>query len=233
MKKSILTAVLATLWLGACAQPMMRPQGPLNEFSAMEGTTALQYNLPMERNIESRAGYGPAFYIFPDQKLDESTALTLARELKIIDLAAQNGGRICVVNPAGNQWQASDVQAFHDLINHGGPGKGIQIIASETENRLPDGKGIGKIAARGKPFSLNHPENTSRKGNHMEKEKIERINELARKRKTVGLTDEEKKEQDDLRKEYIAGFRSNLQELLDSVTVQEPDGTRHKLQKKI
>ena len=67
----------------------------------------------------------------------------------------------------------------------------------------------------------------------MEKEKIERINELARKRKTVGLTDEEKKEQDDLRKEYIAGFRSNLQELLDSVTVQEPDGTRHKLQKKI
>ena len=91
MKRHILTAVLATLWLGACAQPMMRPQGPLNEFSAMEGTTALQYNLPMERNIESRAGYGPAFYIFPDQKLDESTALTLARELNIIDLAAKNG----------------------------------------------------------------------------------------------------------------------------------------------
>ena len=129
MKRHILTAVLATLWLGACAQPMMRPQGPLNEFSAMEGTTALQYNLPMERNIESRAGYGPAFYIFPDQKLDESTALTLARELNIIDLAAQNGGRICVVNPAGNQWQASDVQAFHDLINRGGPATNIKVVA--------------------------------------------------------------------------------------------------------
>ncbi|MBQ8073237.1 MAG: DUF896 domain-containing protein [Clostridia bacterium] len=66
----------------------------------------------------------------------------------------------------------------------------------------------------------------------MEKEKIERINELARKRKTVGLTEAEQAEQDSLRKEYIAGFRSNLQELLDSVVVQNPDGTRHKLQKK-
>ena len=66
----------------------------------------------------------------------------------------------------------------------------------------------------------------------MEKEKIERINELARKRKTVGLTEAEQAEQDSLRKEYIAGFRSNLQELLNSVVVQNPDGTRHKLQKK-
>ena len=66
----------------------------------------------------------------------------------------------------------------------------------------------------------------------MEKEKIERINELAWKRKTMGLTEAEQAEQDSLRKEYIAGFRSNLQELLDSVVVQNPDGTRHKLQKK-
>ena len=66
----------------------------------------------------------------------------------------------------------------------------------------------------------------------MEKEKIERINELARKRKTEGLTPEEQAEQDALRKEYIAGFRNNLQELLDSVVVQHPDGTRQKLQKK-
>ena len=66
----------------------------------------------------------------------------------------------------------------------------------------------------------------------MEKEKIDRINELARKRKTVGLTPEEQAEQDALRKEYIAGFRNNLQELLDSVVVQEPDGTRRKLQRK-
>ena len=43
-----MVATLALLWMEACAQPMMRPQGPLNEFSAIEGTSALQYNLPME-----------------------------------------------------------------------------------------------------------------------------------------------------------------------------------------
>ena len=67
----------------------------------------------------------------------------------------------------------------------------------------------------------------------MEKEKIDRINELARKRKSVGLTEDEFREQETLRREYIDGFRSNLQELLDSVVVQNPDGSRRKLQKKI
>ena len=66
----------------------------------------------------------------------------------------------------------------------------------------------------------------------MEKEKIERINQLARKRKTEGLTEAEQAEQDALRKEYIAGFRGNLQELLDSVVIQNPDGSRQKLQRK-
>ena len=64
----------------------------------------------------------------------------------------------------------------------------------------------------------------------MEKEKIERINELARKRKAEGLSEEEQLEQETLRKEYISGFRNNLQELLDSMVVQEPDGSRHRLQ---
>ncbi len=66
----------------------------------------------------------------------------------------------------------------------------------------------------------------------MEKEKIERINQLARKRKAEGLTEAERAEQEALRKEYIAGFRSNLQELLDSVVIQNPDGRRQKLRKK-
>lgn len=75
IKRFALSAMLMALGIGAVAQPMMRrPQGPLNEFSAVEGSPVLQYNLPMERNIESRAGNGPAFYIFPDQKLDEKAA---------------------------------------------------------------------------------------------------------------------------------------------------------------
>ena len=123
-----MVATLLLLCLGAVAQPMRRPQGPLNEFSAMEGTTALQYNLPMERNIESRAGYGPAFFIFPDQKLDEKSALDLAKELKIIEIAAEFGGRICVVNPAGAKWQASDVQAFRDLMGRSGGATNVKIV---------------------------------------------------------------------------------------------------------
>ena len=48
-------------------------------------------------------------------------------------------------------------------------------------------------------------------------DKIDRINELARKAKEKGLTDEEIKERDALRKEYIAAFRENLKAQLDSI----------------
>ena len=44
----------------------------------------------------------------------------------------------------------------------------------------------------------------------MEPKKIERINELAKKKKTVGLTPEEKVEQAKLREEYIEGYRRSL-----------------------
>ena len=44
----------------------------------------------------------------------------------------------------------------------------------------------------------------------MERKKIERINELARKKKTEGLTEEETAEQAALRHEYLAEFRENL-----------------------
>ncbi len=66
----------------------------------------------------------------------------------------------------------------------------------------------------------------------MEPKKIERINELARKQKAGGLTEEEAREQAELRKEYLAGYRENLKMMLDSIVVQEKDGTRHPLKKK-
>lgn len=66
----------------------------------------------------------------------------------------------------------------------------------------------------------------------MEASKIKRINELARKKKDVGLTEEEQAEQDILRKEYIAGYRENLKIMLDGIIVQEKDGSRHPLRKK-
>ena len=66
----------------------------------------------------------------------------------------------------------------------------------------------------------------------MEKEKIERINFLAKKSKTEGLTEEEKIEQKALRDEYIAGFRANLRGILDNTYIQNPDGSKTKVESK-
>ena len=63
-------------------------------------------------------------------------------------------------------------------------------------------------------------------------ERIARINELAHKAKAEGLTDEELKERDKLRREYIDSVKGNLAAQLDSMKVQQPDGTIVKLQKK-
>ena len=54
---------------------------------------------------------------------------------------------------------------------------------------------------------------------------LERINELARKSRTVGLTEEEKDEQALLRAEYIASVRRNLKAQLDNIDIQEKYGT--------
>ena len=63
-------------------------------------------------------------------------------------------------------------------------------------------------------------------------EKINRINELYRKSKAEGLTEEEKKEQDLLRKEYIANVRRNLKAQLDNIDVVSEDGTVENLGEK-
>lgn len=60
-------------------------------------------------------------------------------------------------------------------------------------------------------------------------EKVERINALARKSRTEGLTEEEKAEQAALRQEYVRAVRESLEAQLDHTTIVEPDGTRHKL----
>ena len=64
----------------------------------------------------------------------------------------------------------------------------------------------------------------------MDKKKIERINELAKKKKTVGLTDSEAQEQEALRREYIAEFRASFGGILKNTVVQYPDGSRTSLE---
>lgn len=52
----------------------------------------------------------------------------------------------------------------------------------------------------------------------MEQAKIDRINELARKNKTIGLTEGEKAERAVLRKEYLNAIRENFRKTLDSIS---------------
>ena len=59
----------------------------------------------------------------------------------------------------------------------------------------------------------------------MNEEKIARINELSRKSKAEGLTEEDRQEQAILRKEFIANVRMNLKSQLDSIDLVNEDGS--------
>ena len=59
----------------------------------------------------------------------------------------------------------------------------------------------------------------------MDARKIDRINTLAHKAKSVGLTDEEKREQTLLREEYLESIRASLRSRLDSIDIKETDGS--------
>ena len=66
----------------------------------------------------------------------------------------------------------------------------------------------------------------------MDKKDIDRINELARKAKTVGLNEVEEAERAALRAQYLLEFRANMRATLDSVLVEQEDGTYQPLKKK-
>lgn len=66
----------------------------------------------------------------------------------------------------------------------------------------------------------------------MDRELIDRINELARKKKTEGLSGLELKEQADLRAQYLAEFRASLEATMEQIWIENEDGVYEKLQKK-
>ena len=66
----------------------------------------------------------------------------------------------------------------------------------------------------------------------MEHSKILRINELAKKQRTTGLTPAEVEEQKALRQEYLDDFRKGMEAMLDGVVLKRPDGSLEKLKKK-
>lgn len=59
----------------------------------------------------------------------------------------------------------------------------------------------------------------------MEKKLLDRIGELARKKKTEGLSTEELEEQKKLYKLYLGEIRSQFNSTLDNVSVKEKDGS--------
>ncbi len=63
-------------------------------------------------------------------------------------------------------------------------------------------------------------------------EVISRINQLAKKAKTDGLTQEETKERDKLRRIYIDSVKANLVQQLENTYIVSPDGTKKKIEKK-
>lgn len=66
----------------------------------------------------------------------------------------------------------------------------------------------------------------------MEDLKLARINELYKKSQNGGLTEEEKKEQADLRSEYVQSIRNNLRGTLNNISLLNPDGSVTELSKK-
>ena len=66
----------------------------------------------------------------------------------------------------------------------------------------------------------------------MDQKQIDRINELAHKAKTVGLTPEEDAERAQLRRLYLAADKRNLTAQLDNTWIVDEQGNKRKLEKK-
>ena len=64
----------------------------------------------------------------------------------------------------------------------------------------------------------------------MNKEELDRINFLARKAKSEGLTEAELTEQAALRAAYLAEFRASLRGTLENTYIERPDGSREHLE---
>ncbi|MCC8129283.1 MAG: DUF896 domain-containing protein [Clostridiales bacterium] len=66
----------------------------------------------------------------------------------------------------------------------------------------------------------------------MNQEKIDRINELARKAKSEGLTEAELTERDALRREYIDAVKASLRSQLDNTYIVDAQGNKRPLKKR-
>ena len=61
------------------------------------------------------------------------------------------------------------------------------------------------------------------------RELINRINELSRKQRSVGLTDNERVEQQKLRRQYLDNIKEQVRGMLDNIEIVDNPKTSHKL----
>ena len=73
---------------------------------------------------------------------------------------------------------------------------------------------------------------TWKRGRTMEKSRIDRIKELARKAKAEGLTEEEIAERDELRQEYLNAVMRNARDVLENTYIVDEKGNKRKLRGK-
>ena len=66
----------------------------------------------------------------------------------------------------------------------------------------------------------------------LSQDKIDRINYLAKKKKTEGLTEAETAEQAQLRQEYLAEWRLGAEQVLENTYIVDEKGNKRKLRKK-
>jgi uncharacterized protein YnzC (UPF0291/DUF896 family) len=66
----------------------------------------------------------------------------------------------------------------------------------------------------------------------LQDEKLKRINELARKKASEGLSDDEVAEQKALREEYVGNVRISLEATLESISIVDESGNKKKLTRK-
>lgn len=88
---------------------------------------------------------------------------------------------------------------------------GEELLAAQTERSV------------GTCFSLRRY--FAKRSEKMDEQKINRINELYRKSKAEGLTEEEKLEQKILRRQYVDAFKQNLRSQLNQIDIKEKDGS--------
>ncbi len=82
-------------------------------------------------------------------------------------------------------------------------------------------------------FTKNGHNDKMESGDEMEQSKIDRINELAKKSREQGLSEQEKEEQAKLRQEYVQAFKSSLVSQLESTYIVDEHGNKKKVERKI